>query len=266
MRSPPSALFLLSGIGMMAVAVVAVLFWRRRGSLWRAVGWGALAWVVAVALKFAWGLPTNAFIQRHLTQALPESIAVPVFWIYVGLLTGIFECGLTLVFVKCTRAKAAGWNDAVAFGIGFGAIEAFLLGLLSFVSIAVSIAFWDQFPADAKDAAAAETALGVAVIPLPIVERLSALAAHVFTCVLIVYGVRVGAQRWFWLSFVYKSALDAFAAWGLLAAHITKSALRMAAFEAAVGVFAIVAVIGLIRLHRRFGNLPETATDARASP
>jgi uncharacterized membrane protein YhfC len=35
----------------------------------------------------------------------------------------------TLLFALRTRLKAADWDEAVTFGIGFGAMEAFLLGL-----------------------------------------------------------------------------------------------------------------------------------------
>src|SRR5262249_10985625 len=125
MSSPPSALFLLSGIGMMVVGIVAVLLWRRgREASWKAFGLGALAWAVGVALKLGWAAPTNALIERDLDRALPGWIAAPAFWLYVGLLTGVFECGVALLFVRRTRLTAAGWDEAVGFGIGFGAAEA----------------------------------------------------------------------------------------------------------------------------------------------
>ena len=262
MPSPPSAVFLLTGIGMMAVALVAVLYWRRRtGVAWGAFGLGALAWVVAVALKFGWATPTNALVRRGLVRVLPGPFAAPLFWLYIGLLTGVFECGMALLFVRRSRLKAAGWDEAMAFGIGFGAVEAFLLGLLQFVGLLAVIAFWDQVPEDARTAIAqGPMALGFASIPLPVAERLSALVAHVLTSVLIVYGVRVGGWLWFWLSFAYKSALDGFAAWAILATPLMTSLSHLSAFEAAVGGFAIVGLAGLAFLHRRFRSLDDSAT------
>jgi uncharacterized membrane protein YhfC len=219
MPAPPSAVFLLTGMGMMTVAVIAIMGWRwRTGAPWAAFGLGALAWTVGVALKFGLSLTTNPLIRQGLDRVLPESASAPVFWMYIGLLTGIFECGVALLFVKRTRLKGAGWDTAVAFGIGFGAIEAFLLGIIQFVGLLTAIAFWGQMPEDARIALTqTPIAFGLAYVPLPVAERLSALMAHVFTSVLIIYGVRVRDGRWFWLSFVYKSALDAFAAWGILA-------------------------------------------------
>ncbi|HWB13251.1 MAG TPA: YhfC family glutamic-type intramembrane protease [Pirellulales bacterium] len=238
----------------MAVAVLAVLAWRRwRGASWVAFGLGALAWVVGVALKFGWSLPTNSLIRQGLEKVLPQSVSAPAFWLYVGLLTGVFECGISLLFVKRTRLKSSGWEGAVAFGIGFGAVEAFLLGLIQFLGLLVAVAIWDRFPEDARTAfSQSPIGLGVAYVPLPIAERLSALLAHVFTCVLIVYGVRAGEQRWFWLAFVYKSVLDAFAAWGILATEFSKSISGMIAFESAIGVFAFLGLAGLAFLRGRF--------------
>jgi hypothetical protein len=83
-------------------------------------------------------------------------------------------------------------------------------------------------------------AWGFAVIPLPVAERLFALVAHVFSCVLIVYDVRIGGQPWFWLSFVYKSLLDAVAAWSLLAATLTKSLYGMMILETVIAGFAVI--------------------------
>jgi uncharacterized membrane protein YhfC len=256
MPSPPSAAYLLTGFGMMAVAIAGVLYWRRRtGAAWWTFGLGALAWVVGVALKFGWATSTNSLVRQGLEQALPGPVAAPLFWLYVGLLTGVFECGIALLFVRRSRLKAAGWDEAVAFGIGFGAVEAFLLGFLQFAGLLAVLAFWDQVPEEARGAMAqGPMGLGLASIPLPVAERLSALVAHVFSSALIVYSIRAGEWRWFWLSFAYKSALDALAACAILSRFLN-SLSHSIALEAAVGAFAIVGLAGLAFLHRRFGQL-----------
>jgi uncharacterized membrane protein YhfC len=239
----------------MAVAIAGVLYWRlRTGAAWWAFGIGALAWLVSVALKFGWATLTNSPVRQGLERALPGPVAAPLFWLYIGLLTGVFECGIALLFVRRTRLKAAGWDEAVAFGIGFGAVEAFLLGFLQFAGLVAVMAFWDQVPEETRAAMAqGPMGLGLASIPLPVAERLSALVAHVFSSVLIVYGVWVGEWLWFWLSFAYKSALDALAAWAILVRFLD-SLSHLIALEAAVGGFAIVGLVGLAFLHRRFGE------------
>jgi uncharacterized membrane protein YhfC len=247
---------------MMAVAIAALVLWRRgRALTWRPFAIGALAWTVGVALKFAWAVPTTTEIQNALNRSFPPAIAGPIFWAYAGLLTGIFECISTLVFVKRTKLKHAGWNDAVAFGIGFGAIEAFLLGFAQFVGILVSIAMWSHLPDGARRVMNAGTALGLTAVPLPVIERISALVVHAMTCVVIVYGVRAGRSGWFWLSFVFKSAVDGYAAWAIVATQLTKSLSGLIEFEAAVGVFAAFGFVVLAFLRGRFRRLPVDRDD-----
>jgi uncharacterized membrane protein YhfC len=261
MPSNPSPLLLLSGAGMMAIGAAAVLLYRRGRSVsWTVFGLGALAWIISVALKFAWAAPMNSRVKAGLDAMLPATAADPSYWLYIGLLTGVFECGFTLLFVKRTRLKAADWDAAVAFGIGFGAIEAFLLGLLSFIGLLIVIVFWDQLPEDTRTAAANRVSGKLVAIPLPVAERVSALVAHVFTCVLIVYAVRIGESRWFWISFAYKSLLDAFAALGILATNLASSTRTLAAFEAAVGVFALVGLAGLVFVRKRYPSPHGTAS------
>lgn len=181
---------------MILVAVIAVSFWQRgKPSLWIFVGIGALAWAVAVTLKVAWAVPTNKLVHSGLNQVLGKAIGEPLFWVYIGLLTGIFECGIKQLFVIKTRLKEADWNQAVAFGIGFGAMEAFLLGAVSFIGLLMVIVFFEHIPAEAKDQIAKGLGDNFAVIPLPIVERIIALLVHVFSSVLIVYGVQVKQAR-----------------------------------------------------------------------
>jgi uncharacterized membrane protein YhfC len=265
MSSPPSIFLLFTGIGMIAVAVVSVVLWKRgRAVSWTAFGLGALAWVVSVALKVAWALPVNRLIQRGLDDVLPAWASRPMFWLYIGLLTGIFECGITLLFVKRTRLKTAEWDEAVAFGIGFGAMEAFLLGLLGIIGVLAAIVFWDQHDVDASNALGHPSQSGVIAILLPVVERVSALIAHVVTCVLVVFSVRDAARRWFWLAFAYKTALDAFAAWIALATGMTKSMAGLVTAEASVGAFAVLGLAALAYLRRRFLSLP--ASDSGAVP
>ena len=257
---------------MIGVAIAAVLLYRRGRSVsWTIFGLGALAWTISVALKFAWAFPMNAPVKAGLDAVLPPRAADPIFWIYIGLLTGIFECGFTLVFVRMTRLRTAEWREAVAFGIGFGAIEAFLLGLLSFVGILLLVVFWDQLPGETKAAVAGRVRGDLLAIPMPVAERVSALVAHVFTCVLIVHGVRVREWRWFWIAFAYKSALDAFAAWGLLATDLARSTGTLVAFEAAVAVFALVGLAGLGYLRERYPgpagfSSPDPAVEIEPTP
>ena len=102
----------------------------------------------------------------------------------------------------------------MAFGIGFGAVEAFLFGLVFFIPLIV-ILFWDQLPADVRENLAAFPG-SLAATLLPVAERVSTVIGHTFACVLIVFGVRSGARRWFWIAFAFKTASDTFGEWASL--------------------------------------------------
>ncbi len=72
-------LFLLSGIGMMAVGVVAAVYWKvSRGVPWRLFFWGALAWVVGVTAKFIVAMPLNKPLFNTCRAALPGYLAEPL--------------------------------------------------------------------------------------------------------------------------------------------------------------------------------------------
>jgi len=250
---------------MITVGVVAMLYWRRRSQApWGDFWLGALAWCVSVALKFVWAAPTNRFIHRWLEQSLPGWLASPLFELYVGLLTGIFECGFTLLIVRKTRLRSAGWNSAIAFGVGFGAIEAIMVGLLNFVGTLASILYWEQLAEAERTTVAAQTAMGVPAILLPAVERFVTLVIHVFSCILIAYGVRARQEVWFWMSFTYKSAVDAFAAWSIVSSQLTKSLTGLIILEMVVAAFAALGLMGLASMRRRFEALdaPECVVPA----
>ena len=68
---------LLSGVGMLAVAVGFVAYAATRPLGWRYLLLGALAWIVTVALKFAWAIPVNPPLYNLAMAALPEPLAPP---------------------------------------------------------------------------------------------------------------------------------------------------------------------------------------------
>lgn len=207
-----SPLALLGGLGMVAVAVGFVIYAlvRRLGPRYLALG--ALAWAVTVALKFLWAIPLNPPVQRALFDTLPAGIASLLFYVYVGLLTGIFEVALVWLVMRYTRLGRVRWEQALSFGIGFGAIEALLLGANSLLSVVITLVAPTVYPPELLGQLARlnDVLYGLA----PIVERLAVVLVHTFCNVLIFYGVASNRSRWFWLALVFKSALDTVAAFG----------------------------------------------------
>ena len=241
-----SPLFFLTGTAMIVIAVSAVWYWQRgKPSLWPTVWWGVLAWTASLVLKAAAGLPMMPFFQRHADE--------PVIWLCGGLLTGLFECVPPLLLILKTRLRRADFNGAVAFGLGFGGIEAFLMGTVALVQTMLLVAFPNHIPAGVRDALLRQFAhSSIATVLLSIVERAFALAAHCLASVLLIYAVRTRRQLWFWLSFAYKSLADTFVAWAVLAWKMPGSATKMAGYEVVIAMFALIALVALPRLKALF--------------
>jgi uncharacterized membrane protein YhfC len=250
---PPSFLFAFSGLGMIAVALIAVFFWQpsKRSMLLRFFLLGALAWIVGVSLKIAWAIPTNSTVRSSCDSIFGAGPGVLIYSLYIGLLTGVFECGVTYLFSSKTRLKKSEWQECVAFGIGFGAIESFLLGLVDLVSIVVVICFFDFIPSSVRANLVGRYS-ELWTIPVPILERASTLLIHVYASVLILYGVRVCQNRWFWYSFFFKTGIDAFACWSVIIWKIKVTTSAYLQFELIIFLVALASVAGLRALKPRF--------------
>jgi uncharacterized membrane protein YhfC len=256
-------LFLVSGLGMMAVAMGAVVYWQRREKVaFRLFLWGALAWVVGTVLKSIAAIPLPA-ITDGVRVTLPRYVSEPVLWLYIGLLTGIFECGVALAFAHIRRIRAVDWNGAVAFGLGFGAIEALLLGIYSFGTVLLLWLAPDQLPAELVELATSQSG-SLLAIPAPIVERAVAILVHVFSCVLIIYAIQTKQWKLFWISFIYKTMLDAIAGFIQITYGVQNlTILGTWAVELVLLPFGIAGVWGLRAFRHRWprGNIPPPTRD-----
>ena len=214
---------------------------------------GGLAWIVSVALKFAWSIPTNKPILSFLKNKLPAKLSGPISWSYIGLLTGIFECGIALVFVlKFGILYQATWVDILAFGIGFGAIEAIVLGLISLFGAVYHMFHAQSIPEEDRAHLGEGISVTLPWMPIPIVERASAICVHVFSNMLIVLAVQQNIYLLFWFSFGFKSLVDGIAGWMSLEKgieNVTKASL-MWAYQSIFMILALICIVGIIFLQR----------------
>jgi len=233
-------LALLPGLGMLAVALGFVLYAATRRLGWRYLGLGALAWVVTVALKFAWAIPINPPLEHALSAVLPHWMSARLFHLYAGTLTGIFEVGVTYLVLRRTRLGYAPWKSALAFGMGFGAVEAALLALSPLLAVLTALASPNAVPPDMLSTLAQlnDVLRGLA----PVWERFFVVWAHILANVLVFHTLAVGRPRWFWLAFAYKTALDTVAAAGQ--GVVTSSLAGMWTVEAFVGTFGALGWLG----------------------
>jgi uncharacterized membrane protein YhfC len=230
----------VAGALMVLLGIFAVLFCRY---VWRTptrlFGLGALLWTIAVAVKVAIALPLNKPIGAILHHALHKPAGDVAFWIYIGLLTGITEVGIFLAMAGWFQRRRWSWKDAASVGVGFGAIESILLGLALIIPVAV----------------------GKVADPgtlVPVIERFLTIFIHTAATVMAIYGVTTQRWAWFWASFVYKSALDALAAFFLLSGHHLLTAHPWFVELGCFGPFAYAAIPILLILRSRWpaGEVP----------
>lgn len=208
-----TTLHFASGAGMIFVAIAVVVGWKVRHRVsWMFFLWGALAWIAGVTLKGIAAIP-NEIVIGSVRGFLPNFLAEPLLWIYIGLLTGVFESGAVLGVTLLRRVRAATWQEALGLGLGFGAIEAFILGVVSLLLVLVFVLVPpEEIPPVLQPMAPAEGITGLLTIPAPIVQRVTAILVHGCACLLIIYAVQRRAWSWFWVSFGYKTLVDAIAA------------------------------------------------------
>lgn len=242
-----SPLALLSGVGMIVVAAGYIAYVIARRLHGGYLGLGALAWVVAVVLKFAWAIPINKIVYNALYGSLPEMLAGPIFYLYVGALTGVFEVALVWLVLRYTRLGKADWKRVLAFGIGFGAVEALLLGLSSLGNVVAAMLVPDLFPPAALEEFAKLS--NVLYVLAPILERFFTVLVHILSNALLFYAVAHHQPRWFWLAFVYKTLIDTVAAY----AQVTGRTLgKIWAVEAVVAVWGVLGWWGTRLIARNY--------------
>jgi uncharacterized membrane protein YhfC len=200
-----SPVALVGGLGMIAVALGFIAY-----ALLRRLGWGylllgMLGWIVTVAVKFAFAIPVNPVVLNA-TAELSEPWKAILLFLYGGLMTGLTEVLLVWIVLRYTRLAIVPWSRVVAFGIGFGTIEALLLGIGSLTAALVGMLAPEALPEVALTELAKADRLVVQLAPIS--ERFFTCLGHLATCVMVFYAARVPLARWFWWALTYKSAID----------------------------------------------------------
>ena len=132
---------MLGPAGMVAVGLGSISYWRRRShASLRAFLFGGLVWALSVAPKSVMDLTVTPMLSLKLDSSLGSMGALAALGLYVGVRTGLFECGATYLAVERTRLRDASLDEATAFGVGFGATEAVLLEIPSLIQMAAFLA------------------------------------------------------------------------------------------------------------------------------
>jgi uncharacterized membrane protein YhfC len=242
---------LLSGIGMISVSLAFVVYAAYR----RWLGWwylviGALFWVITVSVKFAFAIPLNPILFQALgvTHDRLFSRGNLIAYFYIGALTGIFEAGLAYLILRRIRWGMATCEQALAFGIGFGVIEAFLLGLVGLASAFPALFSPDVLPIPTLGNLANQAAVIMGLAP--VVERVFVILAHMFSCLLIFYAINSSQAKWAWLAILYKTLLDVPA--GFASFWEVETPAKLWTIEAMIAVAGVIGLLGLIWVVRHY--------------
>jgi uncharacterized membrane protein YhfC len=200
-----ASLWLVSGAVVLVLAAGGCLLLHDRSpSPWTDYLLGAAAWTSSVALKVV----AAVFIFGALRSAYGRPLSLPVLMPATGLLTGVFECGVTLAVALLTRLRCAGWNSAVAFGVGFGCFEAVALAAAAVLRGIAGL----SAPAITDESTRRQilASMGAWYEPLQLVlDRAISVPVHALATVWIVEAVRARRQSPFWKAFLLKSGIDA---------------------------------------------------------
>ncbi len=246
-----SPIILIGGSGMILVAVGFVIYAATKKLGWAYLGLGALAWIATVVVKFVWALGLNARVSTALKVMLPGALGDGLFDLYLGLLTGFTEVAIVWLFLRYTRFGNVAGKRALGFGIGFGVVEALLLGASSFVSALVILFSPQTVPSEVL--AQYRMADNLLVQIAPIVERFFTVWIHIFCNVAIFFSIAQSRVRWFWIAFWFKSLIDAVAAFAQTSG-VLATVQGIWSIEVIVILFGVVGWLGVRWLAPRFAE------------
>ncbi|RLB61389.1 MAG: YhfC family intramembrane metalloprotease [Deltaproteobacteria bacterium] len=247
---------------MIAVGVIAIILWRTKTSVAYRWFWvGAGLWTVAVVLKVPFSILVGKSVMALLTDNASSTVRVLWAGLYFGLQSALFEMGLTILAALVWRRLGSDSTRAIAIGLGSGAFEAILLGLIAVVGIAVYLAGvpGTEKVAEAIDAQAAMTPL---FWLLPPTERLLTLVTHASSRALVLLGVAKGRYQLVLTGFLLFMALD-----GSVVACLKAlgSPISMWWLEIAPLVFALISLPVLFWCHTRWKRVEVSQPGSQVS-
>ena len=245
---------ILSGIGMLTVGAAAPLIWRwKKGTKIEFFIYGFLLWIIAISLKFLMDFTITKSLSQGLLVYGNIAYAL-IMGLYIGLRTGLLESGLSYAVINKTRMRGANLNQAIAVGIGFGAIEAIFIGFSSFIKTVAFLIYpdiIDKIPKSQQDIVLQQINQSSLMIPVPILERTFAIIIHIFALLLVFYAVKTSKMKYLIASIIYKMATD-----GPIPAFQTYLNLNMPGdaymVEAYFGILALLGLLGIEKIMEKW--------------
>lgn len=128
--------YALPGIGMITVAAIAVLFWRRLSGVafrWFCVGVGL--WAIGCTFKLLGALATNDPVVGFMKGNFPPFFLLLGWGLFCGVGSSVCEMGITWIAVLIWPQIGRDATRAIGIGVGAGAFEALVIGLYFLIVI-----------------------------------------------------------------------------------------------------------------------------------
>lgn len=241
-------MIVVAGILMMLTLIIPLIYWRKKTKvLWRFFILGAVFWLVNFIIKVA--------LDLTITPYLLPLLGIFLFAFHFGIRTGTLEVLFPYFVIRSwKRLRNVNWSKAVAFSIGFGGLENFILGLHT---AAVTLLFTfvprllASLPANIRAEYLASLSSSSWIVFAPALERTAALFIHLLACVLIFLAVRTGKQRYLWYSFLYKAVIDGTA---LFLNKIPAPSFLIFAYlvQIPIVIYGIIGVWGLLKIKKKY--------------
>ncbi len=234
-----------SGLGMMLVGFFPLIYWWKEKDIsFKFFGFGFIAWVAAVSIKALMDVSVTKGIYSWFSTFSNQVLVIGLTGLYVGLRTGILENVFPYLLMVKFRLKDMFFEETVAFGLGFGCLEAILLGFSSFINVLVFVLcpeLLNLVPAPQRAIVLKQLSVSSLFIPAPVIERLFTIFVHVFSVLLVAASLHENKLSLFLVAVVYKTAVD-----GLI--PFLQSCFNLQTLKGLYFVEAIVAIMGLIGL------------------
>jgi uncharacterized membrane protein YhfC len=192
---------------------------RRLRVEWRLYGIGALTFIGSQILHIPFNLwILQPFLERQGLIGNPDSYAIAIVALLFGLSAGLFEeSARALIYATALRGSRS-WRKGLMFGAGHGGVEALLLGLLALYGFFQALALQDVdlravVPLEQLELAQAQLqsywSAPWHMILLGAVERVGAMAAHIFMATLVLQSFLRRNPLWIGAAIFWHTALNA---------------------------------------------------------
>jgi uncharacterized membrane protein YhfC len=235
-------LYILASLSIFLAGLIPLIIFKYRLNIhFNIIFWGAVAWIVSTLAKFAAASVLNIPLYAILMPLQP------LYYIYIGLLAGIFETFIPLYIISKRKKLFTGLKRQLGFGLGFGCFEAIALGVLSMLVFAIVVSVSNVLPPEQLANFSLPAGKYAEAALYGSAERLSAIVIHTFSIMLIFIYVFRKRASYLIGAVTYKTFIDGMAAFFIL----SPIAFTVLQIETFYGVVAAVTLIALWRIAKR---------------